>query len=133
MVRCGFGLSFVLSYPVIIFEARANIDLLLFGAVPYDFWRSFKLNVALVGITTLVGILAPTIDVVLGLVGSTCSPTMMFVLPALFGLKADDRPWTSPDKRPALGLLIFGCALIPVCSMVWALCDVAKMSFCPPS
>ena len=130
-VRSGFGISFVLSYPVIIFEARSNIDLLLFGQRPYCFWRYFKLNVALVGLTTLVGILAPSIDVVLGLVGSTCSPTMMFVLPALFGLKADDEPWTAPAKRPALALLVFGCTLIPVCTTVWALCDVAHMSFCP--
>jgi hypothetical protein len=95
-VRSGFGISFVLSYPVIIFEARSNIDLLLFGQRPYCFWRYFKLNVALVGLTTLVGILAPSIDVVLGLVGSTCSPTMCSCCPRC----SDSRRTTSPGQRP---------------------------------
>jgi hypothetical protein len=43
---------------------------------------------------------------------------MMFVLPALFGLYEDETPWTSPRKRPALCLFIFGCALIPICTTV---------------
>ena len=30
-VRVGFGLSFTLSYPVVLFEARHNLDMLIFS------------------------------------------------------------------------------------------------------
>ena len=129
-VRVGFGISFVLSYTIIIFEARHNVDLLVHGHIPYSFRRYLKLNIVLVSLTATVGILAPNIDVVLGLVGSTCSPMMMFVLPALFGLCSDNRSWLHPAKRGALLLFIFGSALIPTCTIIWAACDVAKAGWC---
>ena len=44
---------------------------------PYDFKRYLAWNIGIVAVTVTVGILAPGIDVVLGLVGSTCSPLMM--------------------------------------------------------
>ena len=30
IVRVGFGFSFTLSYPVVLFEARHNLDMLVF-------------------------------------------------------------------------------------------------------
>lgn len=121
VVRVGFGLSFTFSYPVVLFEARHNLDMLVFGDQPYSFQRYLGWNVGIVVITTTVGILAPGIEVVLGLVGSTCSPMMVFVLPALFYLYSDDDPWTTQRKVPAVMLLCWGIVLIPVCTAVWGM------------
>ena len=73
IVRVGFGLSFTFSYPIILFEARHNLDMLVFGDQPYSFKRYLCWNIGIVSLTLTAGILASGIDVVLGLVGSTCS------------------------------------------------------------
>jgi amino acid permease len=122
IVRTGFGLSFTFSYPIVLFEARHNLDMLIFGDdKPYSFNRYLGWNIGIVSLTTMVGILAPGIEVVLGLVGSTCSPMMVFVMPALFYLYTDEDSWYSGRKLPAFCLLCWGCALIPCCTAVWAI------------
>lgn len=121
VVRVGFGLSFTFSYPIILFEARHNLDMLVFGDQPYTFKRYLGWNIGIVAITTTVGILAPGIEVVLGLVGSTCSPMMVFVMPALFYLYSDEDPWTNQRKVFAVMLLCWGAVLIPICTAVWAI------------
>jgi amino acid permease len=121
IVRVGFGLSFTFSYPIILFEARHNLDMLVFGDQPYSFKRYLCWNIGIVSLTLTVGILAPGIDVVLGLVGSTCSPMMVFVLPALFYLYSDEDPWSTGRKIPATMLLCWGVVLIPTCTAIWAM------------
>lgn len=121
VVRVGFGIALIFSYPVVVWEARRNLTTLIFGDMPYSFTRNFIMNLGIVAITTTVGVVAPGVESVLGVVGSTCSPMMMFVCPAAFYLRAEDGAWTAPHKLPALGLLIYGCVLIPVCTTVWAI------------
>jgi len=77
VLRVGFGLAMVFSYPIIVWEARSNIDRLLFGRKAYSFKRYLFLNVCIIGTTTAIGISAKNIKTVLGIIGATCSPIMV--------------------------------------------------------
>jgi amino acid permease len=103
---------------------------------PYAFKRYLGWNIGIVTFTVTLGILASGIDLVLGLVGSTCSPMMMFVMPAAFYLGAlrkqqlaslhEDEEVQSLssffwDELYAFLLLCWGLALIPCCTAVWAM------------
>ena len=87
-VRTGFGLSMVLSFPLMVWEARHNLDVLIFGDRPYTFWRNFGINLAIIAFTGAIGMSVGQLDQVLTVVGSTCSPLMVYVLPASFYLVA---------------------------------------------
>ena len=121
LVRCGFGLSCCLSYPLMVWEARHNIDLLAFGERPYKVWRPLGLTVSILTLALVVGMNASGIETVLELVGSTCSPCMVFILPALFYLKSQEDlgPWLQRRNLPALGLLAWGCLLVPASLFIW--------------
>mmetsp|Transcript_3971 Transcript_3971/g.7613 ORF Transcript_3971/g.7613 Transcript_3971/m.7613 type:complete len:253 (+) Transcript_3971:215-973(+) len=88
IVRAGFGFSFVLSYPLMAWEARESLHFLLWGpSVPHSTWRQFVLNVLVIAFTASLGIEVRGIDTVFGAIGSTTSPMIVFVLPAVFYIK----------------------------------------------
>jgi amino acid permease len=99
VMRTGFGVSMVLSFPLMVWEARHNLDVLIFGDRPYAFWRNFGLNLGIVGFTGGIGISVSKLDQVLTVVGSTCSPLMIYILPALFYLA----PIWGDEKRKKAG------------------------------
>lgn len=146
VVRVGFGLALIFSYPVVVFEARRNLGFLccsrrldkLTGLL--STMDNFFLNLAIVGGTAAVGIGIPfvtttALDFVIDFVGSTCSPTMVFILPALFFLKATHgkKPLDKYgcDRTVAYLLLIFGCLLVPVCLVLWLLGIVCSAQAVP--
>ena len=119
VVRTGFGIACVLSYPLMVWEARHNIDVLLFGNRPYAFWRNFCLNLGILSACGAIGMLVQDLDVVLGFVGSTCSPLMVFVLPALFYLIPSAKETRLPTfvcaNAKVIFMLSWGVFLIPAC------------------
>lgn len=120
IARAGFGCSFILSFPLMVWEARHNLDTLIFGERPYDFKRNFCMTLFVVGVSAIIGIKSPSIEIVLELVGSTCSPTMVYILPGMFFLKAQkEGPLLSRRNLPAILLVTLGCVLIPLCLYVW--------------
>eukprot|EP00939_MAST-03C_sp_MAST-3C-sp1_P005453 g5453.t1 len=127
IVSVGFGFAIVFSYPVVVWEARRNIQHLVFGKKHFSFGRYVALNAVIVTTTGIIGVLAHKVDTVLGIVGSTCSPMMIYVLPPLLFLEA--RKFMNPaellessaDARGAYGLLILGIVLIPLCVTLWVL------------
>lgn len=121
VARVGFGLSFILSFPLMVWEARHNLDTLIFGRRKFGWRRHFMVTLFVVGVSCTIGIVSPNIQIVLELVGSTCSPIMVYILPGLFFLKAAPGPACSREKAPALGLLALGCTLVPVCLFMWVL------------
>jgi amino acid permease len=121
VVRTGFGISCVLSYPLMVWEARHNLDVLIFGIRPYEFWRNFGLNVGILGVCGAIGMTVKDLDVVLGFVGSTCSPVMVFVLPALFYLVPSKKSCCRCVNIKAIFMLLWGLFLIPACLFVWSL------------
>eukprot|EP00937_MAST-01D_sp_MAST-1D-sp2_P006439 g6439.t1 len=90
VVRVGFGFAIIFSYPVVVWEARHGLELQLFGhGAPFVMRRFVLLNVCIVGGTLIVGMFLPTIGIPLGLIGSTCSPLIVFILPTLIFLAMD--------------------------------------------
>lgn len=120
LLRAGFGVALVFSYPVIVYEARHSLDDLLFPGCPQTTARHVALNVGLVAVTCTLGIVLPKIEVVFSLVGSTCSPIVVFILPALFYLKASPAPAASTEKVPAWLVLAYGVLCIPISVGTWA-------------
>lgn len=121
IVRVGFGLALIFSYPVVVWEARRGTDEILFRHRPSTWQRHLGLNIVIVTATAVVGILASGIKDVIHLVGSTCSPMIVFILPALFHLRAAPGATLSRAKAPALAMLIYGAVLIPLCTTLWIL------------
>jgi solute carrier family 38 (sodium-coupled neutral amino acid transporter), member 2 len=127
IVSVGFGVAIVFSYPIVVWEARRNLQHLLFGQKEFAFSRYVMLNASIVIITGVVGIVASGIEKVLGLVGSTCSPMMIYVLPPLLYfeskkfLSADELKNTGSTDLGAKALLLFGIVLIPLCVTLWIL------------
>lgn len=120
VLRVCFGAALVFSYPVIVYEARHGIEKLIFPSAEFSWTRHVVLNVILVTVTCVVGILVPKIDTVFGLVGSTTSPTIVFILPAVFYLQVQDGPWFTAKNALPLLLLTIGVVLIPVALYAWA-------------
>ena len=121
-------------YPVVVYEARRNLGFLccskyLDGSGKLGCKANFFLNLGIVGGTAAVGIVIPMItaaalNFIIEFVGSTCSPIMVFLLPAVFFLKATEKSKTEKhcfDRAVAYVLLVFGCILIPVCVTLWLL------------
>ena len=130
-LRVGFGFALIFSYPVVVWEARHGLELQIFGHGKAFSWRRhFLLNVGIVGGSLLVGIAVPTVIIPLGLVGSTCSPLIVFILPAQIFLHMkrnrmlEKDPALSPEEldaleRKATAALWTGYVLIPLCSVLW--------------
>ena len=124
ILRVGFGLSICLSYPLMVWEARHNLDVLFFGHRPYTFKRHLGLNIGIVSVAAAVGIYISGIASVLSLVGSTCSPCMVYILPALFYLKVR----RCCIRRVRGGLDVGGCRLFMTTARVWECMGVWRRS-----
>ncbi|XP_039284258.1 putative sodium-coupled neutral amino acid transporter 10 [Nilaparvata lugens] len=97
IVKLGFVLSVAVSFPLVIFPCRASLHSLLFrrhGHTPHHELLSgggnyipelrFKcLTVCIVLVSLGTGLLIPSIEVVLGLVGSTIGIVICIIFPAL--------------------------------------------------
>ncbi|XP_015110484.1 putative sodium-coupled neutral amino acid transporter 10 [Diachasma alloeum] len=89
MIKIGFVLSVVFSFPLVIFPCRASLNSLLFrrghtheqtnNYIPEMRFRCLTLIIVTVALIT--GILMPNIEFVLGLVGSTIGVMICLILP----------------------------------------------------
>ena len=83
------------------------------------------LNIVIIAPCTAVALFVENVDVVFGFIGSTVSPTIIFILPSCFYLRL--QALLPPERsrgemRPmAWVLLATGCLLIPFCLADWAL------------
>eukprot|EP00051_Salpingoeca_urceolata_P005834 m.77860 g.77860 ORF g.77860 m.77860 type:complete len:475 (+) comp14564_c0_seq1:789-2213(+) len=121
VVRAGFGFALIFSYPVMLFELRHCVDILVFGHRPWTRLRQLLLNICIIGPCLLLAILIGNIGVVFEFVGATSAAMMAFVMPAAFYLKLQPNPVWSSKNWKALVLLIVGLVLIPTCVTIAAL------------
>ena len=98
IARLGYGLAVILSYPIMLFELRHIVQLLAFGdaaattgadddSAQSATRRQLCVNLCVIVPCTVVALLVSDVDVVFGLVGSTMSPAIIFIMPAAFYLK----------------------------------------------
>jgi len=123
ILRVGYGLSLIFSYPIMLFELRHAIERYFTPGAPYSKRRHLLVNTCIIVPCTLVAILVKSVGTVFGLLGSTTSPTIVFILPALFYLKL--RP-ADAEKKPKMRahawiILSFGLLMIPVCVVMWVI------------
>lgn len=133
VLRGGYGLALIFAYPVVLYEMRHCVDDLFFKGIPADkpTMRQFKLNVGIIGLSLLIAILLKSIATVFAFVGATSGSLMVFVMPSLFYLKIQPSSWTSRENLPALGMLVGGLLLIPICVTVAVLKVVGIKALIP--
>ena len=102
--RVGYGVAVVLSYPIMLFELRHIVRLLSCGehvppvprlslsdaenghalrrAEGKERCVDLAVNLMVIVPCTVVALLVSNVDVVFGLIGSTMSPAIIFIMPA---------------------------------------------------
>ena len=141
ILRIGVTFSVVFAFPIIVWEARHGLEQQIFGHQPFHFWRNFGLNATILAFALILGCIIPAsgLNIPLGLIGSTASPLIVFILPALchrelvkmeregsgqvFGPNAISHVNQYAGKTYevlAEVTLWSGVVLIPVCLGVWA-------------
>ena len=140
VLRLGFGFALIFSYPIVVWEARhmlvqecshclaTNDDAASDGedagiGDTHTWLPHVLLNVCIVGCTTVLGVLMPSVLEPLHFIGATCSPLIVFILPALIFRKLEQDGSTPANKfrrqqHLAGAMLVFGVVLIPVATTV---------------
>ena len=97
--RVALALVVTFSVPLMIHPSRVMLEQLLF---PNSFGNSFVrprvIALSLVSFAFLISVLVSDISVVFGLVGSTVTPIVSYLLPAAFFLSAPSQP-LSPNEK----------------------------------
>ncbi|CAH0729543.1 unnamed protein product, partial [Brenthis ino] len=126
VIKLGFVMSLALSFPLIIFPCRASLYSFLYrrahpshehanaysghtsnSAIPTGAFRSLTLGI--VGLALGVGLLLPTVELVLGLLGATVGVLVCIVLPAAAFLRVvgrDHHERTLAKFTVVLGVII---------------------------
>ncbi|KAJ6633001.1 putative sodium-coupled neutral amino acid transporter 10 [Pseudolycoriella hygida] len=115
-IKIGFVLSVAFSFPLMIFPCRASLYSLLYrrghaDVAHYIPEHRFKLiTISLVLLALLAGILIPSIELIIGFVGSTIGVAICIMFPASCFIKVCQK--NSTEKLLAQVLLIFGFMLM---------------------
>jgi len=113
----SMAISTILSYPVILYPCRFNVDKLVWGDKPLTYQRFVSVNIAIILVAFVVAVAVPSFATILQLFGSVTSTAIGFVLPSVFYLKLS--PLTlRKDFRQVLAwaLMVVGT----VCGMISA-------------
>eukprot|EP00474_Spongospora_subterranea_P002232 CRZ02690.1 hypothetical protein [Spongospora subterranea] len=111
VAQVAMGVTLALAFPFNIYPCRFTIEMSLFPDAKPSRVRFHFLTFAIVYLSLLVAIFAPSLDKVFSLLGSTTSSVVSFILPALFYLHIFPGRWSRRDRIGALTLLISGCLL----------------------
>eukprot|EP00118_Oscarella_pearsei_P006493 m.29419 g.29419 ORF g.29419 m.29419 type:complete len:731 (+) comp31167_c0_seq2:50-2242(+) len=132
-LRIGFAASALLSFPLMVFPARASIysaflpkttgEVVSGGSTFIPQSRLIIITGGIVMFTFLVAIFIPNVELILGLTGATAGTIICYIFPGMIFLK------TSPDDanlRPWAKLLtVVGCVCL-VCSTFAVLSETSK-------
>uniref|UniRef100_A0A2M3Z2T7 Putative amino acid transporter protein n=1 Tax=Anopheles braziliensis TaxID=58242 RepID=A0A2M3Z2T7_9DIPT len=111
VIKIGFVLSVAFSFPLAIFPCRVSLYSLLFKRssdahlyIPESKFR--PLTVAIVVVSLIVGLLIPSIEVVIGLVGSTIGVAICLIIPAACYMTICKT--NISEKKVAQVMIVFG-------------------------
>jgi amino acid permease len=129
VLRACYGTGLLFAFPMMLWEARVNLYGLLWrGAQEGEqeeppFSVHVGLTVGLVGLTTLIGCVVKDLGAVFGLVGSSCTPVLAYIIPAML---YESSGQAAKDGRSGLARVVrhLGVAFVLVSVVVW-ICDVA--------
>ncbi|KNC55379.1 uncharacterized protein AMSG_12410 [Thecamonas trahens ATCC 50062] len=119
IARLTLGLALILSYPLVLFALRENLDSFLFrSASPVaaaaddpPYWRFKALTVAIVLITNGIAIATDNVATVFGFSGSVFGVAIVYILPGLFYVRLYHLMSPSPAYYYGAWALIIGGAI----------------------
>ncbi|XP_031630114.1 putative sodium-coupled neutral amino acid transporter 10 [Contarinia nasturtii] len=112
IIQMGFVLSVAVSFPLVIFPCRASLYSLLYhrshsDTAHYIPEHRFKyITISMVLVALIMGILIPSIELIIGLVGSTIGVAICIMFPASCFIKINKK--NSTERLAAQFLLVFG-------------------------
>ncbi|KAG7396681.1 hypothetical protein PHYBOEH_001910 [Phytophthora boehmeriae] len=109
--RAAITFTVAVAFPLNIFPCRFTIDMMFFSSAEDSWSRHVIVTSALVLFALLLAIFCPSINVVFGIIGGTCSTVVCFCFPAAFILKLEDGPLLGSKKIGPL-LLFIGAIVI---------------------
>jgi amino acid permease len=117
VARFAYVMLTILSYPLQAHPCRASIDKLISWKrrPEYANKRHYIISTCILFLTYMFAAKVDSIQTVLSVVGSTASPTICYILPAIFYYKLTiNQPWTS-KRISAIALGFFGFLVMAVC------------------
>lgn len=116
VIKIGFVISIAFSFPLVIFPCRASLYSLLHGhghleANPFIPEGKFRaLTATIVGCSLLAGLVVPSVELVIGLVGSTIGIAICIVFPACCFTKVSKKE--STEMLLARFMIVCGLCLM---------------------
>jgi solute carrier family 38 (sodium-coupled neutral amino acid transporter), member 11 len=104
--RAAITFTVAVAFPLNIFPCRFTIDMMFFAYSRDSLIRHVLVTSGLVFMALLLAIFCPSINVVFGVIGGTCSAVVCFCLPAAFIIKLEDGPLLGPKKLGSVVLFI---------------------------
>ncbi|DBA01645.1 TPA: hypothetical protein N0F65_010296 [Lagenidium giganteum] len=111
--RAAITFTVSVAFPLNIFPCRFTIDMMFFAQSRDSLLRHVAVTSGLVFFALLLAIFCPSINVVFGIIGGTCSTVVCFCLPAAFILKLESGPLLGPNKLGSFVLFV-GAVIIGV-------------------
>ncbi|TMW64181.1 hypothetical protein Poli38472_014298 [Pythium oligandrum] len=104
--RAAITFTVAVAFPLNIFPCRFTIDMMFFAYSKDSNFRHVAVTSGLVFLALLLAIFCPSINVIFGIIGGTCSTVVCFCLPAAFILKLEDGPLLGPKKLGSVVLFV---------------------------
>ena len=108
VVRVGYGLVVLFSYPILGFPACNTIDSYLFKG-ERTFVRRVSQGFIWVMISFLLAVLIPQLEMIFGVTGSFCGVLIVFVWPALYYLAMVKKEKAKPTDQRSKWFIFNSC------------------------
>ncbi|OQR81920.1 sodium-coupled neutral amino acid transporter [Thraustotheca clavata] len=104
--RAALTFTVAVAFPLNIFPCRFSLDMMFFASAKDSMVRHVIVTCSLVFAALILAIFCPSINVVFGIIGGTCSAVVCFCFPAAFILKLEPGPLLSSAKIGPIILLV---------------------------
>ncbi|CAB3993822.1 Hypothetical predicted protein [Paramuricea clavata] len=129
-IRLGFCISTILSFPLLVFPCRSSINSLISSArldvtptggtyIPHD--RFFVITCLLVIGTVICGVLFPSVEFVMALVGATMGAMLTFILPSYIFLIV-----SGEDHSKAVAKVLFVTGICLLCLSTFSVLSISE-------
>ncbi|CCI42555.1 unnamed protein product [Albugo candida] len=118
ITRAALTFTVSVAFPLNIFPCRFTIDMMFFAYAEDSQIRHFLVTFTLVFLALLLAIFCPSINVIFGIIGGSCSAIVCFCLPAAFILKLETGKLCGRKKIGPLVLLISAIVIGSISTIV---------------
>ena len=118
VVRASYGIGLALAFPVLVWELRQVVFVLTSTPDPVPSLRFWSVTTFIFLLTSLLVLTVSDVTTVFGLVGSTVTPTLDYIMPSLLYLHSGCAA-KYDDTRRAKIILGCGLLLVPTGLGIW--------------